>query len=108
ELVTRRGVPPLAAEAEVFGCTHAAVGASVLGLWGLPEEIVEAVAFHHEPAPAAAGGFSPALAVYVANELADGTGPSDAARAALTAAGCEDRFDVWASLVGACREEPPP
>lgn len=28
---------------------HAGVGAYLLGLWGLPDQIVEAVAFHHEP-----------------------------------------------------------
>lgn len=31
---------------------HAAAGALLLGLWGLPREIVAAVAFHHDPAAA--------------------------------------------------------
>jgi len=42
-----RRVP--AAEREVFGATHADVGAYLLGIWGLHEVIVETVAFHHEP-----------------------------------------------------------
>ena len=36
-------------EKETFGATHAEVGAYLLGIWGLPFSIVEAVAFHHEP-----------------------------------------------------------
>jgi HD-like signal output (HDOD) protein len=32
-----------------LGFTHGAVGAYLLGLWGLPPAVVEAVAFHHEP-----------------------------------------------------------
>ncbi len=37
------------AEREVLGADHAAVGAYLLGLWGLPYPILEAVAFHHKP-----------------------------------------------------------
>ncbi|HVW34106.1 MAG TPA: HDOD domain-containing protein, partial [Acidimicrobiia bacterium] len=36
-------------EAE-WGFTHAAAGAYLLGLWGLPAAVVEAVAFHHDRA----------------------------------------------------------
>lgn len=32
-----------------FGATHADVGAFLLGIWGLPFSVVEAVATHHEP-----------------------------------------------------------
>ncbi|NNF66588.1 MAG: HDOD domain-containing protein, partial [Gammaproteobacteria bacterium] len=35
------------AEQEVFGHTHCEVGAYLLGLWGLPNPIVESAAFHH-------------------------------------------------------------
>lgn len=34
-------------ETELFGVTHAAVGAHLLRLWGLPTSVVEAVAWHH-------------------------------------------------------------
>ncbi len=37
------------AEWVVFGATHAEVAAYLLGLWGFPDEIVEAVAYHHTP-----------------------------------------------------------
>ena len=38
-----------AAEKKILGTTHAAVGAYLLGLWGLPMPIVQAVAFHQSP-----------------------------------------------------------
>ncbi len=37
------------AEMEIIGTTHAAIGAYLLGLWGLPEPIIEAAAYHHTP-----------------------------------------------------------
>jgi HD-like signal output (HDOD) protein/CheY-like chemotaxis protein len=64
---TRQGTALLAAEQEVFGCTHAAVGAYLLGLWGLPDAIVAAAAWHHEPAAGGPHSFCPLIAVHVAN-----------------------------------------
>jgi HD-like signal output (HDOD) protein len=32
-----------------LGFTHGGLGAYLLGLWGLPPRVVEAVAFHHDP-----------------------------------------------------------
>ncbi|MGE4298470.1 MAG: HDOD domain-containing protein [Desulfovibrionaceae bacterium] len=37
------------AERLLFGTTHADVGAYILGLWGMPESIVNLVATHHAP-----------------------------------------------------------
>jgi HD-like signal output (HDOD) protein len=45
-----RQIPFWQAEREVFGATHADVGAYLFGLWGLPVAIVESVAWHHCPA----------------------------------------------------------
>jgi HD-like signal output (HDOD) protein len=39
-------------ETEIVGATHAEVGSEVCRRWNLPEEIVEAVAFHHHPGDA--------------------------------------------------------
>src|SRR6185503_3015083 len=36
-------------ESEASGVTHAEVGAYLLGIWGLPYSVVEAVAYHHNP-----------------------------------------------------------
>ena len=35
-------------EIEVLGATHARIGAYLLGLWGLPRTLVDAVARHHD------------------------------------------------------------
>jgi len=53
-----------------FGATHADVGAYLLGLWGLPNPIIEAVALQHRPGLCIAPGFSPLAAVHVANAFA--------------------------------------
>jgi putative nucleotidyltransferase with HDIG domain len=44
-----RGIPVWQAEMQVIGFHHGAVGAALLHLWGLPETVVDAVAFHHQP-----------------------------------------------------------
>jgi HD-like signal output (HDOD) protein len=49
KVAVAKGVPLYEAEAEVVGATHAEVGAYLLGIWGLPYPIVEAVAHHHHP-----------------------------------------------------------
>jgi HD-like signal output (HDOD) protein len=36
-------------ETEILGASHCDVGAYLLGLWGLPNPIVEAVAYHRRP-----------------------------------------------------------
>src|ERR1700689_1915903 len=48
---------------------HAEVGAYLLGLWGFPNPIVEAVAFHHIPSSATAAGLGLAGLIHGANHL---------------------------------------
>jgi len=58
------------AEAQVLpGVGHAELGATVLGIWGLPRAITEAVALHHVPWRQGDHAFSPIAAVHVANIL---------------------------------------
>jgi HD-like signal output (HDOD) protein len=57
------------AEREVFGATHAEVGAYLLGLWGLPGSIVESVALHHRPSQLPGAAFTPLTAVHVADYI---------------------------------------
>ena len=68
-LIKEDGRQMLQAEREVFGATHADVGAYLLGIWGLHEVIVEAVAFHHEPLPTPQDNSRVLAAVHVANVL---------------------------------------
>ncbi|MEO8425874.1 MAG: response regulator [Verrucomicrobiota bacterium] len=58
-----------AAEREILGTTHAELGACVLGIWGLPLEILEAIAFHHVPNQHSGSAFSAVTAVHVADSL---------------------------------------
>jgi HD-like signal output (HDOD) protein len=64
-----RAIPLWQAERETFGSTHAEVGAYLLGLWGLPDPIVEAVALHHTPRQCLGVGFGALTAVHVADAL---------------------------------------
>ncbi|MCK5348358.1 MAG: HDOD domain-containing protein [Desulfobacula sp.] len=50
EVVRQKKMPVFKAESQIFGVTHGEVGAYLLGLWGLPENIIEGIAFHHNPA----------------------------------------------------------
>jgi len=89
------------AEKEIFGATHAGVAAYLLGLWGLPAPIVEAVAFHHTPEKSALREFTPLTAVYAANSLArkqadeDSTMPADLDLEYLASVGAENRWNAW-------------
>lgn len=60
-----------AVEERLCGVTHAEVGGYLLGLWGLPCPIVEAVANHHAPTRVEQRGFDILAAVYVSNILAN-------------------------------------
>ena len=57
------------AEFMVFGATHAQIGGSLLGLWGFPSEVIEAVLRHHHPRKSSDQKFSPLTAVHVADAL---------------------------------------
>jgi HD-like signal output (HDOD) protein len=66
----RDGRHPHELEREVLGADHAEVGAYILGLWGLPHGIVEAVAFHHSESRLTRGTLDVVVAVGAANLLA--------------------------------------
>jgi HD-like signal output (HDOD) protein len=56
-------------EREIFDAGHPEVGAYLLGLWGLPDDIIEAVAHHHDPGVTGTRKFTPVVAVHIANAL---------------------------------------
>jgi putative nucleotidyltransferase with HDIG domain len=49
EIAASKEIPLHAAEYQVIGASHAEIGAYLLGIWGLPYPVVEAVAHHHQP-----------------------------------------------------------
>src|SRR5205814_9411132 len=93
------------AERRVFGATHAELGAYVLGIWGLPELIVEAVAWHHNPERCPETSFSPVTAVHAARALLHEGGPETTwgpwaapCDAYLNRLGLADRLKAWREL----------
>ena len=98
------------AEQELFGCSHADVGAYLLGLWGLPGAIVEAVALHHDPLRGARHEPGPLTAVYAADLLLDRTTPDENAAASivadayLCALGLGGHGERWQTLLDETRE----
>jgi HD-like signal output (HDOD) protein/CheY-like chemotaxis protein len=60
-------IPLHQVEMEMLGITHAEVGAYLLGLWGLPDGLVEAVAFHHNPSVGNRISFDILAAVHLAD-----------------------------------------
>ena len=59
--------PVWEAESQVLGVCHAELGACLLGIWGLPAPIVEAVALHHFPLRCSKRAFSPLTAVHASD-----------------------------------------
>ena len=57
-------------EEEVLQTSHAEIGAYIMGAWGLPDEVVTAIAFHHTPRKSGLGRPGPLLFTHVANSIA--------------------------------------
>lgn len=58
-----------AVEKDLARVTHAEIGAYLLGMWGLPFDIVEATAYHHVPSLVTAGDRRLLAVLHVANAL---------------------------------------
>jgi putative nucleotidyltransferase with HDIG domain len=82
-------------ELEAYGVTHAEIGGYLLGLWGLPHPVVEAVANHHQPQRVPATGVGVVSAVYLANSLLRDE-PID--EAYLESINCRHLLDRWRGL----------
>jgi HD-like signal output (HDOD) protein len=63
------------AEVELLGASHGALGAYLLGLWALPDSVVESVAYHDAPTLSAPQQFGPLTIAHVADVL--GAHPED-------------------------------
>lgn len=101
-----------AAERQVFGSDHAEMGAYLMGLWGLPDPVVEGIAFHHAPEREAIDAFAPVVAVHTANALVHQIDEGDTAGAAtrlddavVERLGGTSALDELRSLAARRREE---
>jgi HD-like signal output (HDOD) protein/CheY-like chemotaxis protein len=86
------GEPATDVETDMLGLDHADVGACLLGVWGLPAPLVDAVGHHHAPDRAAPEDRLVAAAVHVADAFAD-EGEVDVD--AVERAGLRDRVASW-------------
>jgi HD-like signal output (HDOD) protein len=71
EMARAETLPLAECERRTVGATHAEMGAYLLGLWGLPYPIVEAVAVHHAPASVTSHGYDLVGALAVSHALLD-------------------------------------
>ena len=105
-LARKTNMPLWEVERDLFGGSHAEIGAYLLGLWGLPMELLEAAALHHDPQRAFAKTFSPLTAVHVANVLeyelhpeGEGLVSPQLDHAYLAELGLTGQLDRWRVLV---------
>ncbi len=102
EVMTAQGLPICRVERDVIGATHAQIGAYLMGLWGLSDVIVDALAYHHRPSECPVQTWSPLTAVHVAEALVHewhpditvGIGPR-IDRDHLEALGLWNRLPAW-------------
>ena len=71
QLARAEGLPLVECERQVTGASHAEIGAYLLGLWGLPYTIIEAVALHHTPTAVTPHGYDLVGALAVSHALLD-------------------------------------
>ncbi len=81
---------PVGLEQQTFQATHAHLGGYLLGIWGLPTPVVEAVFSHHTLKASPDAPMTPALAVFAANALAN-----DHCRYFINEVAWVARLSVW-------------
>ena len=100
--------PLTTAEKSIFGCTHAEVGAYLLGLWGLPDAITIAVAYHDRPRESGERELGAPLLVHLADAidrqlaLEPGEAIEHADMEFLQELDLASHYDAWVSI---CRRE---
>lgn len=93
-------LPAEEAERQILGTSHAEVGAYLLGLWGLPDAMVEAVAWHHHPSGCPSAGFTPLTAVHAADTILHAAENAEPDAEYLARLGLSNRWSHWLALRG--------
>ena len=90
------------AEQDIFGTTHARVGAYLLGIWGLSESITKTVAYHHSPDSCLGSASNTLAVVYLANIFERNGAETESAPELdteyLEGLGIADRVATWRML----------
>ena len=92
-------------EYEVFGTSHAEIGAYLMGLWSLETPIIEAIAFHHCPANSMSQDMGLLTAVHIGNAIDHNGQPSTNGNTDLQydaqyldTLGITDRIPAWRQI----------
>ena len=104
-LAAEQEAPRVEVEKRLLGATHAEIGAYLLVLWGLPDNVVNAAAYHHDPGRfETEQGLGTVMAVHVANALVhESYGAADKSGTRvdeeyLEKLGLADRLAAWREL----------
>ena len=93
------------AEYQFYNASHAELGAYLFSLWGMPDGMIEAIAYHNRPMLAKPRSFCALTALHVANALASDDTDERALRNQpidreyLRCTGALDRLENWQKLV---------
>ena len=105
-LARQQQLPLWEVEKQIFGASHGEIGAYLLGLWGMPLDLVEAAALHHNPSRCLAKRFTPLTAVHVANALVYEAKPDKEGfvapqidEAYLAELGLSDQLQRWREMI---------
>ena len=88
-------------EQQLIGHSHCDVGAYLVGLWGLPNPVVECVAYHHSPMDCVASGFSALTAVHIADAIVCSHGDESLLnlnKEYIEELGLTDKIPTWVEL----------
>ncbi len=105
KLMEKDGISCYQAETKIFQAGHAEIGAYLLGLWGFPSSVIDAIAYHHRPGRYPGNTFEALTAVYAANLITHNRDSETAAeqyepdKEYLARVGCLDSFAEWQILL---------
>lgn len=105
QVTIKNGLVSVKSEYETMGISHAEMGAYLLGIWGLPAHIVEAVMLHHRPSTQVSGKNSIVTALHIANGLVNMCTIKDIVYDAylninyLTRMGLIEHLDEWSQYI---------
>ncbi|HTS38891.1 MAG TPA: response regulator [Candidatus Solibacter sp.] len=91
-------------ERERLGCTHADVGGYLMSIWGLPQTLIYAIAFHDHASESVDKAFSSLTAVHCADAIVSSGSSSDILRDIcldenyVRQVGLSERIPVWRGL----------
>jgi len=90
-------------EQEKLGITHSAIGAYLLGLWGLPEPVVITAELHHTLEAVPTHAYNPIIYVHAAENILKSSQSSELDLNFLRKAGKAERFAVWREALAQTR-----